>query len=156
MAGFIHVAFVGFNTWPVMPRCWQPPSHDSVPSGTALPRARLQGLTIHREPVGRPELPQPHFFPPHTSLTIDLGASGMKPTLLHPSFLARLPNSSSITHHVLPLQKPDFGLNSSTLCRHHAIPLPLASSSQASSSSPGALVLICLPHSVSSVHSSSF
>lgn len=62
----LRVAFVGFNTWPGMPRCWQLLSHDSVPSGTALPHSCLQGSTIPREPVGRPELPQPLCFPPHT------------------------------------------------------------------------------------------
>lgn len=138
------VTFVGFDTWPVMPCCWQPLSHDRVPSGTAFPHSHA-----HTEPVGCPGFPPPLPFPPHTSPVLtnaDLEASGMKSAL---SFSAHLPKLLSGHHLLCHYRGQRLVLTLSAIFRDHARLLScpwLALSSQASS--PRALVLVSLPHFV--------
>lgn len=141
------VTFVGFDTWPAMPCCWQPFSHDGVPAGTAFPHSHT-----HTEPVGCPGFPRPLPFPPHTFPVLtnaDLEASGMKSAFLHLSFSAGLPSLLSGHRLLCHYRSPRLVLTLSAIFRDHARLLScpwLALSSQASS--PRALVLVSLPHFV--------
>lgn len=79
----VCVAFVGFNTWPVMPHCWQPPSHDSHPFWDSPPthacRAQpsteslctaLSSLNLHTPPCthNRPRSSRHEAYPPAPQL----------------------------------------------------------------------------------------
>lgn len=103
----VCVAFVGFNTWPVMPLCWQPLSHDSAPSGTILPHSSLQA---QRSPESLWAAPSSfnHFSSLHTPPCTHNRPRSFRHEACPPapqilgskrSFLSL--SSSSISHHVL-------------------------------------------------------